>query len=163
LTTTATSPTRDVVTRWRECEVEDHEGVAKLVLALYAEDPAPTPVTLEMARATLRRFVAEPLRGRAVVLDASAGVVGYAFLCSFWSNELGGEVCIVDELYVAPAARGRGAATSLITGLSRRELPWFRDAVAVELEVTPGNTRARALYERMGFAAYKNALMRFRL
>jgi GNAT superfamily N-acetyltransferase len=137
--------------------------VAKLVLALYAEDPAPTPVTLEMAHATLRRFVAEPLRGRAVVLEASAGVVGYALLCSFWSNELGGEVCIVDELYVAPAARGLGAATSLITGLSRRELPWFREAVAVELEVTPGNTRARALYERMGFAAYKNALMRFRL
>ena len=97
------------------------------------------------------------------VLEASAGLLGYAFLCSFWSNELGGEVCVVDELYVAPAARGRGAATALITGLTRRGLPWFREAVAVELEVTPGNTRARALYERMGFAPYKNALMRVRL
>jgi len=151
------------VTSWRECADKDHDGVARLVLALYAEDPAPAPVTLEMARATLRRFAVEPLRGRAVVLEASAGMLGYAFLCSFWSNELGGEVCIVDELYVAPAARGRGAGTALITGLTRRELPWFRDAVAVELEVTPGNARARALYERMGFAPYKNALMRVRL
>lgn len=143
--------------------MSDHDAVARLVLALYAEDPAPTPVTLEMAHATLRRFVAEPLRGRAVVLEESAAKVGYALLCSFWSNELGGEVCIVDELYVAPAARGRGAARALINGLTRRELPWFRDAVAVELEVTPSNERARALYERLGFAAYKNALMRVRL
>jgi GNAT superfamily N-acetyltransferase len=150
-------------TTWRACEPKDHDEVARLVLALYAEDPAPTPVTFEMAHATLRRFSAEPLRGRAVVLEGSAGMVGYAFLCSFWSNELGGEVCIVDELYVAPVGRGRGAATALIMGLTRRELPWFRDAVAVELEVTPGNTRARALYERLGFAPYKNALMRSRL
>ena len=93
-------------TIWRACEAKDHDEVARLVLALYAEDPAPTPVTFEMARATLRRFSAEPLRGQGVVLEASAGRVGYAFLCSFWSNELGGEVCIVDELYVAPAGRG---------------------------------------------------------
>lgn len=150
-------------TIWRECEAKDHDDVARFVLAFYAEDPAPTPVTSEMAHATLRRFSVEPLRGRAVVLEASARKVGYALLCSFWSNELGGEVCIVDELYVAPAARGRGAATALITGLTRRELPWFQDAVAVELEVTPGNMRARALYERLGFAPYKNALMRVRL
>jgi len=34
--------------------------------------------------------------------------------------------------------------------------------VNVELEVTPSNARARALYERLGFRPYKNALMRAR-
>jgi GNAT superfamily N-acetyltransferase len=147
---------------WRSCEAHDHDRVVELMLGLYEEDPAPTQLTPAMAHATLRRLVAEPIRGRAVVLDGRAGVAGYALLCSFWSNELGGEVCIVDELYVEPAARRLGAATALLTGLARQELPWFRDAVAVELEVTPGNARARALYERLGFAPYKNALMRLR-
>jgi GNAT superfamily N-acetyltransferase len=93
---------------------------------------------------------------------ATAALEGYALLCSFWSNELGGEVCIIDELYVVPSARGRGIGTGLVTSLLRRELPWFERAVNVELEVTPGNARARALYERLGFRAYENALMRAR-
>jgi GNAT superfamily N-acetyltransferase len=133
------------------------------MLALYEEDPAPTPVTLAGALRTLRKLEAEPVRGRAVLHGDGFGIDAYALLCSFWSNELGGEVCIVDELYVVPSARHRGIASRLIAGLAGRELAWFRDAVALELEVTPGNVRARALYARLGFAAYKNALMRLRM
>jgi len=40
--------------------------------------------------------------------------------------------------------------------------PWFADAVALELEVTPKNTRARALYRRLGFSPYPNAMFRLR-
>jgi GNAT superfamily N-acetyltransferase len=147
---------------WRACGSDEHERVAALMLALYTEDPAPTQITAESGVATLRRLQAEPLRGSAVVYATEQGLMGYALLCSFWSNELGGEVCIIDELYVVPEARKRGVASQLIGGLSRRELPWFESAVAVELEVTPDNAPARALYERLGFAAYKNALMRLR-
>jgi len=129
--------------------------------ALYAEDPGAAPMTREKAVRTLERLAAEPSRGVAVVCDPGGpAVAGYALLCAFWSNELGGEVCIIDELYIVPEARGRGDATRLVRGLCERTLPWFQTAVAIELEVTPGNARARALYERLGFAAYKNALMR---
>ena len=75
-------------------------------------------------------------------------------------NELGGEVCTVDELYVAQHARGAGIGSGLIKGLVDGSLPWFKKAVALELEVTPSNTRARALYERMGFRLRKNASLR---
>jgi GNAT superfamily N-acetyltransferase len=119
-------------------------------------------MTREQGLSTLQRLHAEPIRGLAVVHGGDIGIEAYALMCSFWSNELGGEVCIVDELYVAKLARGRGLATRFIKGLLRRELPWFENAVAVELEVTPDNQRARALYQRLGFAAYKNALMRVR-
>ena len=115
--------------------------------------------TAEQCARTLRRLRAEPARGVAIGLQ-TATLAGYALLCSFWSNELGGEVCIIDELFVAPSERGRGWATELVRGLCDRRLPWFRAAVAVELEVTPSNARARQLYEHLGFRAYKNALMR---
>jgi GNAT superfamily N-acetyltransferase len=133
-----------------------------MVVALYAEDPAPVQVTRAQIERTLDELAAHPVRGCCLVWDSGDGAEGYALLCSFWSNELGGEVCIVDELYVQPRARGNGAATTLVLGLGSGAWPWFRDAVAVELEVTPSNVRARALYERLGFAAYKNALMRRR-
>ncbi len=148
---------------WRECRTDEHALVGSLMLALYEEDPAPTPVTLKGALRTLGRLEAEPVRGRAVLHGDGFGIDAYALLCSFWSNELGGEVCIVDELYVIPSSRRRGIASRLIGGLAGRELAWFRDAVALELEVTPSNARARALYARLGFAAYKNALMRLRM
>jgi GNAT superfamily N-acetyltransferase len=162
---------------WRQARDTDEPAIVEHMLALYAEDPAPAPVSAEQCARTLRRLRAEPVRGVALGLEvsralegarpqstslASSGLAGYALLCSFWSNELGGEVCIIDELFVAPGARGRGAATELVQGLCERRWPWFRDAVAVELEVTPSNARARSLYERLGFRAYKNALMRAR-
>jgi GNAT superfamily N-acetyltransferase len=147
---------------WRACRGDEHEGIAVLMLALYEEDPAPTPMTRTRGIGTLQRLAQEPSRGLALAYDRGQGLEGYALLCSFWSNELGGEVCIVDELYVVPAARRLGAATGLLEGLVRGHWPWFQAAVAVELEVTPANTKARALYERLGFAAYKNALMRHR-
>jgi GNAT superfamily N-acetyltransferase len=158
---------------WRAAERGDHEAIASLMLALYAEDPAPTAPSRAGGLATLAELAREPVRGLAVVHEPEGGAApssvgaaprldGYALLCSFWSNELGGEVCIIDELYVVPSARGRGIATALVTGLLGRRLPWFERAVNVELEVTPGNARARALYERLGFRAYKNALMRAR-
>jgi len=153
---------------WRQARDEDDAAIVEHMLALYAEDPAPAPVSAEQCARTLRRLRAEPTRGVALGLEGqgditgsiTGSITGYALLCSFWSNELGGEVCIIDELFVAPSARSRGAASELVQGLCERRWPWFRDAVAVELEVTPSNARARALYERLGFRAYKNALMR---
>jgi len=55
----------------------------------------------------------------------SGRTVGYALLISFWSNELGGEVCNIDELSVASEYRGRGLATALIEQLAEGGAsPW---------------------------------------
>ncbi len=147
---------------FRPSRPDEHEAVAQLMLRLYEEDPASTPMTRGMALATLERFAREPGRGIAVVFDAGRGIEGYALLASFWSNEQGGEVCVVDELYLVPEVRGRGLATGFLQALARGDLPWFADAVALELEVTPHNARARALYRRLGFSPYPNAMFRLR-
>ena len=140
---------------WRTARVDDDDAIVSLSLALFAEDPSPERITAERVRRTLGVLRDEPLRGRAVVLELDGRIAGYAFLITYWSNELGGEICIVDELYIEPASRNRGHATALLTSL--RDSP-----VALELEVTPANVHARALYERLGFRVKKNAVMRKR-
>lgn len=52
-------------------------------------------------------------------------------------------------MWVAPAARGSGAADALV----RAALAWAADAgcAAVHLEVVPGNLRAKRMYARLGF------------
>lgn len=149
----------------REYAPDDEELIAAMMVALYVEDPSPHVVERAGAIRTLRRLLDEPIRGRCVVLTDEERFpggrgIGYALLCSFWSNELGGEICVVDEIYVAPPARGQGLATRFLGALTAGALPFFADAVAFELEVTPQNARARALYERMGFHTKKNATLR---
>lgn len=146
---------------WRLAEPRDDEMLVSLSLALYREDPSPRPVPESHTRATLAKFRAEPSRGRAVVLEISGRVEGYALLASFWSNECGGEICTVDEFYVTPSARGKGHGRELVEHLKTGSALWKRP-VAVDLEVTPDNARARKFYESLGLKAAKNAHLRYR-
>lgn len=62
----------------------------------------------------------------------------------------------VDELFVAPAARGRGVGTAFLAAVAR-DRPF--GAVAVALDVSPANGRARRLYDRLGFRPAANATL----
>ncbi len=146
---------------WRAARPEEDEAIVAMCLALYNEDPGPDPVHAERVQRTLTVFRDEPVRGRALVATSDARLVGYAFLVSFWSNELGGEICTIDELYVAPDFRQRGLGTMLMTNLMQSDGLWPRTPVALELETTPRNARARALYERLGFKPKRNYTYRF--
>ncbi len=136
---------------WRNAEPRDDEAVVRLCVSLNREDPGPEPVPPEHMRRTLLALREHPRRGQVVVLDLHSEPCGYALLIPFWSNELGGEVCVIDELYVLPEHRGRGHGTQLMEGLAAGTLPWAETAVALALETTPDNARARRLYERLGF------------
>ena len=71
-----------------------------------------------------------------------------------------GEVCAIDELYVEPEHRGRRHATRLLDDLAAGTGLWSPLPVALALEVTPNNVRARRLYERAGFRAHNLAMRR---
>jgi GNAT superfamily N-acetyltransferase len=147
---------------WRLATEADDEAVVALFLALNREDAGQERVDAAQARRTLQMLRAQPLRGRAVVLDLDGLIAGYALLIAFWSNEIGGEICCVDELYVVPEARGQGHASALLQALAREQGPWPAGAVALILEVTPDNARAMAFYERLGFRG-KNRALRLRI
>ena len=137
---------------WRPATERDDDVVVELCLRLYQEDPGPLPGGGRAMRETLARLRHEPWRGRPVVLDVGQQVLGYALLIAYWSNEFGGEVCAVDELYVARDFRSRGHGAALIQAIEQGDV-WPTPVAALALGVTPGNTRARRLYARLGFAA----------
>ena len=144
---------------WRLAAPSDDEAILRMCLALYAEDPGPEPVPLENMGRTLRALRDMPVRGRTVVLEIDGRASGYALLIAYWSNELGGDIDIIDEIFVEPPFRGHGHATRLIEALAAQTEPFASKVVALALEVTPDNLRARRLYEHLGFKA-KNVAMR---
>jgi GNAT superfamily N-acetyltransferase len=137
---------------WRLATESDDELIVEMCRGLYREDPGSLAGDARYMRQTLATLRGEPWRGRAVALDVGQQVIGYALLIAFWSNELGGGVCQVDELYVTHDFRSRGYGAALFEAIERGDL-WPGPVVAVALGITPGNTRARRLYERLGFAA----------
>jgi ribosomal protein S18 acetylase RimI-like enzyme len=144
--------------RIRPVTAADHPDVLRMVRALYVEDPSPRTPSDEDVRRTLA-VLADAARGAALVVDDAGPPFGYVFLTKLWSNELGGEIVFIDELWITPERRGRGVGTALIAHAMRamRE----SGAVAFELEVTHDNARARALYERLGFRPLRNTSLRF--
>jgi GNAT superfamily N-acetyltransferase len=144
---------------WRRARPDDDDRIVAMCSELYSEDPGQKPVPPEHARNTLSFLRREPSRGHALVLEVDGASVGYAILIAFWSNELGGDVCEIDELFVAPQHRSRGHGAALFRGIESGDL-WGRPRVALALLTTPDNARARKLYERVGFSPIGISLVR---
>ena len=131
----------------------DLPDLIRLVEALYAEDPSPQNPDSGHTRLTFSEFERHPEKGDIRVFEYDGNVAGYAILVWFWSNEYGGNKLVVDEIYVLPEYRGKGISTAFFQFLTAH---FAASAVALELEVTPGNAAARRLYERLGFRKAKN-------
>ncbi len=128
--------------------------------ALYDSGGPDEHAAREGFSVTIARLLAEPDRGRIVLFMQDGGLGGYAILIPYWSNEFGGTIVFVDELFVDAPFRGQGIATAFFAFLADAR-PF--DAVALALEVAPGNARARALYEHIGFVERRHRMLTWRL
>jgi len=141
---------------YREFKSADGDTVAELIKSLYREDPEGKPMTDEKIRKTIDELTRHPDKGTILVLDLDGEIIGYAILLNIWSNEFGGNIVNIDELYVKEEFRRKGIATNFIKHLATSK---FGNAVALSIETTPGNKKARALYEKIGFKQNKNDLL----
>ena len=130
---------------------------AAMVVRLYVDDPSSTVMTLERATAQAERMLRMPDHVSPFLLRRGDDVVGYMILVPFFSNEYGGVIGVLDELFVPAHLRQQGIgreALALATKVAK-ERGWSR----LTLEINPGNNRARALYEREGFTALTRIIM----
>jgi len=134
--------------------------VIEMMKALYAEDPFAPHARHDQFPRTLHHLLAYPAAGRVVLFLEQNAIRGYALLIPFWSNEFGGNVVVIDEIYVQPASRNRGIARAFFTFVAD-EKPF--NAIALGLEVSPDNHAASRLYTSLGFTPRKTLAMTYRL
>lgn len=101
---------------------------------------------LDLARALL----AEPdTQGvQMIARDERSVAAGFATLLWSWDTTEARRIAIMHDLFVAPEARGGGAAEQLIDACVERCRQ--RGAVRVDWQTGPENLRAQAVYDRIG-------------
>lgn len=132
--------------------------VVAMMAGLVAEDPASGGTGCPGGVRTVEHFLSDPAAGRIVLFfePAEASPRGYGILVPYWSNEFGGRIVFVDELYVVAGARGRGLARGFLETVER-ERPF--GARAVFLEVSATNARARSVYAAAGYEVRTHTTM----
>lgn len=139
--------------KYRQFKTSDGKVIVEFIKNLYQEDPNGKPMLPQKVKNTFNSLTAHPDRGTIIVLEHEKEIIGYAILINFWSNEFGGNIVDIDELYIKKEFRSQGIGTNFIKYLVETK---FNNSVALRLEVTPENTRARKLYESIGFKLHKN-------
>lgn len=73
---------------------------------------------------------------------------GFCSLSFSYSTEAGGPVVLIEEVYIKPEFRGFGLGQAVFAYLKES---YRSKAARLRLEVAQDNTRAIALYQRLGF------------
>ncbi len=97
-----------------------------------------------------RALSADPLHeGVQLIARGSDGqAVGFATVYWSWSTAQAARIGVLNDLFVAPNVRGRGAAEALIAaGLEQCRQ---RGAVQLSWQTAPDNHRAQRVYDRIG-------------
>lgn len=104
----------------------------------------------DMTNLTFNRIIEnhENLSGFFILTKEGGEYVGYALVTSYWCNEEGGEVIVLDELYTSPNFRHQGFASGFMEWMEQ----YYKDiAVSITLEVLTSNISACHLYNKEGY------------
>jgi ribosomal protein S18 acetylase RimI-like enzyme len=133
----------------------DAEELLPLMRGLYEHESL--PLDERAARDALERLLADERLGGVWLVKSGDETLGYLVLTFGYSLEFRGRDAFLDELYLRPEARGRGAgrkALEFVEGVCRA-----LGVRALHLEVERANTGAQALYRKYGFLDHDRYLM----
>ena len=89
--------------------------------------------------------------GMVFVADGGDGPFGFATVDWKWSTTRAARIAVMEDLFVVPEGRGRGAADELIRACANRAREL--GAPVLTWMTAPDNHRAQAVYDRSGATA----------
>ncbi len=105
----------------------------------------------EQLLAISRALIADPAREGVQLIarePETGSAIGFATIYWTWTTTRGGRLGVMNDLFVAPEARGSGAADALI--LAARDRAREHGAVELEWMTALDNERAQKVYDRVG-------------
>lgn len=128
-----------------ETDLPDLLPLMRAYCDFYGSSPSDEAL-LQMSRS----LIADPeYEGvQLIARDESRAATGFATIFWTWSTNSAARVGTMNDLFVAPGARGSGVAEELISACVERARE--RGAVRLEWQTALDNHRAQAVYERVG-------------
>lgn len=132
----------------RKMRKADAEGVFTMMEVFYASEALLIHPNQEVLRRTLEDCLADGPYLEGYVFEEDGVLAGYAMVAKSYSTEAGGKCIWVEDLYLSPAYRGKGAGTAFLTFIAQR---YAGQAVRLRLEAEPENDRAIRTYRSAGY------------
>ena len=126
----------------------DRQDYLEMCREFYSGDAVLHPVPEQYFQRTFDTLMESDTYAKAYILEEDGRRVGYALLAKTFSQEAGGPVVWVEELYIRPTYQGKGYGTGFFRFL---EQELSGQVSRLRLEYEPDNLRGAALYRRLGF------------
>lgn len=139
-------------TEFRLYREQDYADLREMIISLYLEDPEGEPIDEDKILCTVAEFRKNPEKVSIYLFQKDGDAIGYAILVYFWSNEYGGNIITIDELYVKEQYRSQGVGSEFFAFADSME-----NKTAIQLETTPSNQRVNHYYQRLGFVPSENS------
>ena len=114
----------------------------------YLSDAVLHDIPEDNFRKTFDVIISDSPYADGYVFDCEGDVAGYALLSFTYSNEAGGLVLLIEEVYILPEYQGMGLGREFLAFVEKT----YRSEVAlIRLEVEKSNKKALQLYKKVGF------------
>ncbi len=130
----------------RPLEHSDESVYVALVKEFYSSDAVLRGIEEKYITRTFREIMRFSPYAEGFIFTVDGEAAGYALIAKTFSQEHGGSLIWIDELYIREAYRGKGLGSRFFQYIAER----YKDS-AFRLETEKDNERARKLYRKMGF------------
>ena len=141
---------------FRPYSEKDFNILNSMIKNLYDEDPGYASINDLKIKKTINALTKNKEKGRIIIFQLEKEIIGYAISINYWSNEYGGNILIIDEIYIIPEYRRKGHGKAFLKHLIENNL---KTSKGIQLEVGNKNKRAYKLYEEFGFDEIDNKIM----
>lgn len=132
----------------RRLSQKDRTIYMELVDEFYHSDAVLHPVKQENHDAMFEELMRSDVYAECYIIESDSETAGFILIAKTFSQESGGLVVWVEEIFIREKFRGKGLGSAALEFIEST-VPASR----YRLEIEPDNDRARELYSRLG---YKN-------
>ena len=132
----------------RKIREEDRASYVKMAKEFYSSEAVDHSLPENYFLETFRELMRSDRYAAAYILEYENKTAGYALLAKTFSQEAGGMVLWIEELYIMPEYRCRGLGHEFFSYLKDN---LCNNVKRLRLEAESSNTKAISLYKRLGF------------
>jgi ribosomal protein S18 acetylase RimI-like enzyme len=135
----------------RKVQQSDRDNYIMLIEEFYNSDGVAHKIPSKNFRITFDKIIDSGIYADGYIFEYDGNPVGYALTAKTYSNEAGGIVIWIEEVYVKEEFRSKGLGKEFFDFI---ENEFDGKMKRMRLEVREDNIRAIKLYEQLGFKRF---------